>query len=269
MSPLLLHSMGTMLTVGIALAVPAAQTQEAPVFEVAALHLRAEPAMAGVSPYGTGRWSANSLTLWHLLYRSFDLRPVVQPIVGLPEWASHEWYSIAVKAEEGVVLTSDALRPRLRRFIEERFKLVSHIETRRVKGYALVVASGGPKLNAITDPPTYDPDLMGKSQVSSTRLRSWSVNMDALAGALELLLNRGTRDGLPVVNETGLTGLFDLTLTFAPMQLQPGAAPVETDSSSPSLFTALQEQLGLRLVSRDGIPVDTLVVDHVEHPTVD
>jgi uncharacterized protein (TIGR03435 family) len=105
--------------------------------------------------------------------------------------------------------------------------------------------------------------------IRGTSLRSTSVTMDVLAGALEALLNRGTRDGLPVVNETGLMGYYDVRLSFAPMQIQPGSAPAVTDSPLPSLFTAIQEQLGLRLVSRDGIPVDTLVIDHVEHPIVD
>jgi uncharacterized protein (TIGR03435 family) len=93
--------------------------------------------------------------------------------------------------------------------------------------------------------------------------------MDVFAKGLEALLNRGTGDGLPVIDETGLTGLYDLNLSFAPIQIQPGSPPVETDSPSPSLFTALQEQLGLRLTSREGIPVPVLVIDHVEHPIVD
>jgi uncharacterized protein (TIGR03435 family) len=157
----------------------------------------------------------------------------------------------------------------LRRFIEERFKLVTHIETRKVKGYALVVASGGHKLKTATDPRTLPTDPLPLTQIGSTYLRNKSGTMDRLAGSLEALLNRGTRDGLPVIDETGLTGLYDVSLSFAPIQIRPGGPAVETDSPLPTLFTALQEQLGLRLVSRDAIPVDALVVDHVEHPTVD
>src|SRR5262245_25154837 len=270
----LLRVAGATVLVSVTLALPSAQqipaqqAPESPAFEVAALRIT-KPTGFGPSPYGQGTWRVSAIRLGSLLTMAFDIRPVVQPMVGLPDWAATEYYSIAVKAEDGVLLTREAMRPRMKRFLEERFKLVTHIETKRVKGYALVVANGGTKLNPITAPATYDPGLIGKTQISSVRLRSWSVNMDSLAGALEVLLNRGTGDGLPIVNETGLTGLFDLTVTFAPIQTQPGAAPVETDSTSPSLFTALQEQLGLRLVSRDRIAVDTLVIDHVEHPIVD
>jgi uncharacterized protein (TIGR03435 family) len=68
---------------------------------------------------------------------------------------------------------------------------------------------------------------------------------------------------VPVVNETGLTGHYDVTVEFAPL-VDVGRSPRETNSSLPSLFTALQEQLGLRLVSREEVPVPVLVVDHVD-----
>jgi uncharacterized protein (TIGR03435 family) len=71
-----------------------------------------------------------------------------------------------------------------------------------------------------------------------------------------------------VINETDLTGHYDVALEFAPL-VDVGRLPRETNSSLPLLFTALQEQLGLRLVSREGIPIPVLVIDHVEYPTLD
>jgi uncharacterized protein (TIGR03435 family) len=139
--------------------------------------------------------------------------------------------------------------------LRNRFKLVTHIETRNMKGYALVVARGGPKLKTTTAPlaPTF---------IGDTFMKSPSATMDRFGSALEALLRSRTLEGVPVVNETALTDSYEVTLSFAPLT---GV----TDSPLPSLFTALQEQLGLRLISREGIPVPVLVIDHVEYPTLD
>ena len=173
------------LAISVTLALPSAQTPESPVFEGAVLRRAAGP-VPGISPYGSGLWSANSINLSALLPYAFDLRLSVQPIIGLPEWNRAEWFSIAAKAEDGVILTRETLRPRLRRFIEERFKLVAHIETKNVKGYALVVAKGGSKLKITTQ------DL-AMGAIGSGMVRSPSATMDRLASALEDLLNLETR----------------------------------------------------------------------------
>jgi uncharacterized protein (TIGR03435 family) len=151
----------------------------------------------------------------------------------------------------------------MRRFLEERFKLVTHFETKKMKGYALVVARGGPKLKrSITE------DLNMLTAIGSGRIRNYSVTMDLFAGALEGLLGLEMGEPVPVVNETGQTGYYDVTVEFAPL-VDVGRLPRETNSSLPSLFTALEEQLGLRLINREGIPVPVLVIDHVEYPTLD
>jgi uncharacterized protein (TIGR03435 family) len=211
-----------------AITVPVAQTADSPAFEVAVL--RRAGAAGGVSPYGSGIWSVNSLNLSALLPYAFDLRLSVQPVVGLPDWARSEYFSLSAKAEDGVILNRNTLRPRLRRFIEERFKLVTHTETKNVKGYALVVAKGGPKLRNSTKE-----DLNTLTAVQSGSLRNYSVTMDSFAGALQALLRRELGAGAPVVNETGLTGYYDVTLSFAPL-VDVGRWPRESQLISPIAF---------------------------------
>jgi uncharacterized protein (TIGR03435 family) len=126
----------------------------------------------------------------------------------------------------------------------ERFKLATHDETAYADGFALVVAKGGPKLKGTTEP--LKMTLLGPGS-----MRSPSVPMDNFVYALRAVV------GQPVMNETGLTGNYEFTLTYAPE----GAV----DSALPSIFTALEEQLGLKLVGGRKVPVTRLVVDHVEH----
>jgi uncharacterized protein (TIGR03435 family) len=168
----------------------------------------------------------------------------------VPDWSRSERYAVAAKAEDGVRLTRETLALCLQRFLAERFKLVAHRETQERKGYALVVAKSGSKMKAAKD----GPPLMSALRPDSLRARS--VEMDTLAQILGESLA-----GQPVVNETGLAGTYEFTMTFAPE----GA----TDSSLPSVFTALEEQLGLKLERRTAVPVEMLIIDHVERPVLD
>jgi uncharacterized protein (TIGR03435 family) len=160
-----------------------------------------------------------------------------------------------------VLLTRENLAARLQAFLAERFKLVTHRETQERKGYALVVAKSGPKMKPAKDgPPVRSAIDPGGS------LRARSVEMDTFAQGLgENVV------GQPVVNETGLAGSYEFTLTYAPMMSTLFGLPFTpppTDSNLPSVFTALEEQLGLKLEPRT-VPVEIVVIDHVEHPVLD
>ncbi len=130
----------------------------------------------------------------------------------------------------------------LQALLEERFGLKTHREKKEVAGYALVLAKTGPKLqaNAGTVRPfvTYPGGLEGGP-----------ANLDILAGMLARLV------GKPVLNKTALEGNYDLKLRYA--------REGDTNSSLPSLFTAIQEQLGLKLESQK-VPQEILVIDHCE-----
>ena len=167
-------------------------------------------------------------------------------IAGKPKWFDSTHYDLAAKPESGIRLTREQLQPMLRKLLEERFHLTTHMETRMERGYALVVAKGGPRLRPTAGgkPPGYrilttPGDLQGVN---------WSTPW--LAAMLQQVM------GEPVADETGLAGSYDIDLHFKP--------DVESDSPLPSVFTAVKESLGLELRARR-IPVKWLVVDHVDH----
>jgi len=147
-------------------------------------------------------------------------------------------YDISAKPASGSV-TYERAKPMLLALLEERFGLKTHRESREVSGYALVVAKGGSKLKPAGDVPkpfiTYPGGLEGGP-----------ADIDALAYLLSNLVKQ------PVVNKTSIAGNYDLRLQFARED--------DTKSTLPSLFTAIQEQLGLRLESQK-VPVEYLVID--------
>ena len=162
-------------------------------------------------------------------------------------------------------LTLEERRAMLQQLLENRFHLKVHRQTEVLPLYEMVVAKGGPKITPV-EPVGPDPDAdknkkvkgmdRGNMSVSDKQLITHEASLDRLALSLSSKLGR------TVVDKTGLTGKYDLSLTWSPDD----GSTAESDSSAPSLFTALQEQLGLRLQPAKG-PVETLVVDHIEMPS--
>jgi len=181
----------------------------------------------------------------------------------------------------------------LRSLLEDRFQLKLRRETRELPVYTLTVAKNGPKLpqpkdgscitmdpNAPTLPPPPAPGRpafpCGRAGVmaesSGARMQGGKVPMTEFIRILSMIMGR------PVVDKTGYSETFDLLLSFTPDEavagLPRGAAPRDAGSPAPTtdpaapptIFAALQEQLGLRLESTKG-PVGVLVIDHVERPT--
>ncbi|HXE62585.1 MAG TPA: TIGR03435 family protein, partial [Bryobacteraceae bacterium] len=165
-------------------------------------------------------------------------------------------------------LTLDQVRSMGRLILTDRFKFASHEEKKILPLYSLVVAKGGSKLQRSTMS-TEDPNArtgvigVGHSSNSNgtfmTELTARGAAMDALASTL-------SRQGLGrvVLDNTGLTDRYDFKLSWAGVSMAADANP--TDTSGPSLFTAVSEQLGLKLESQKG-PVSVLVVDHIEEPS--
>src|SRR5262249_12348635 len=141
----------------------------------------------------------------------------------------------------------------LRSLLEERFKLQFHREQRRIAHYALVVAKGGPRLRAA------EPDPAGARQsYAKGRIVHSQIRMDTLA----MLLSRQLRE--TVLDRTGLMGIYDVKLEWALDGLRPAeTAEAEERAAGPSLFTAIQQQLGLKLEARKD-PFEVIVVDHGE-----
>jgi uncharacterized protein (TIGR03435 family) len=162
--------------------------------------------------------------------------------------------------------------------LADRFKLTVHRETKELPIYVLTVAKSGSKLHAAAPaaeeniplgPPMPDGPQANHSIRMNGRgdLSVMAQNLDRFADLLSHQLGR------PVINKTGLTGDVDFTLRWTPDDgrgQMPGGQPPEAappaEANGPSLFTALQEQLGLKLESQKG-PVETIVIDHVERPS--
>jgi uncharacterized protein (TIGR03435 family) len=193
-------------------------------------------------------------------------------ITGVPPWADSEAYDIDAKVAPGDVPAFHKLlpmqrNPMLQMVLVDRFHLAWHFETRTLPVYALVIAKGGAKLTAVKPGilPDGRPDP-GGIQPGHDQITGNAASMQPLLHTLQLLLGR------PVVDRTGLTGNYDFTLRCAPTyamrplingQLQPLSADEE---GLPDVFTAVQEQLGLKLEAVKA-PVQVLVVDHIERPT--
>lgn len=171
--------------------------------------------------------------------------------------------------------------------LRDRFQLKMHVETREMTVYALVVAKGGPKLEAAQAGPAPAPEDGGRlpdqlpshlphrappgstmMQMSATRAEM-SVSGGTMKQLAEMLTGQEETEGRVVIDKTGLTGKYDWYLEWTPAGAAMGmkgddGRPAEADA--PGLFTALEEELGLRLESGKG-PVQVVVIDHVEAPS--
>lgn len=246
-------------------AASAPETQ--PKFDVAAIHLhQSQPHEHNsiVSSPFEGHFNAENISLVMLIQWAFEM-PETR-ILGAPAWAKSTFFNIDAAADPSVDrqlhnLTSDQGRREkeqmVRMLLADRFKLVTHSETRELPIYALVVAKGGAKLG---------PAQASGSSVSTSNGRI-EVQMSNSVAVLAEELSRVV--GRDVVDETGINGRYDLKLAWTP---DDRASPMSNESaalaadSGPSIFTALEEQLGLKLVPQKG-PVQVLVVDHVQMPS--
>jgi uncharacterized protein (TIGR03435 family) len=228
------------------------QSGIAPQFEVASIKLSAADsgATSGIRT-GQGRLDAKNVTLLRCIMGAYGVGP--HQISGGPVWLNSDRFEIYAKA--GQPTNDDALfMELLRSLLAERFKLVLHRETRTASALVLEVARNGPKLVRA------EPGEAG-TNTSSTRtgvsIDAHNTGMDSFAKIL------ARQTDLPVVNQTGLEGIYNLKLSWT----TDNARPVDTgELPGPTLFTALQEQLGLRLRAAKA-PVDLLVIDHVEKPS--
>ena len=190
--------------------------------------------------------------------------------VGEPAWANSEVFDIEAKVAGPDVaafskLDSDQLQAMLRQILAERFGLVAHRETRELPVYALSVAKGGPKLKEFV----FDPAV----PASARRGGGVQMSMGMIAAhecTIPYFLSMLSRQlGRTVIDRTGLTGNYDFTLRWSPDNGATTSSnePAGTQADAlPSIFSAVQEQLGLKLESTKA-PADVLVVDHLERPS--
>jgi uncharacterized protein (TIGR03435 family) len=241
--------------------------------------------MLGMQP--GGRFTATNVPFRMLMRQAFDVQEF--QIVGGPDWMRSDRFDVVAKAPEGEAFTADSMRPMLRSLLIERFKLAYRNETREMPIYALIKAREDGKLGANLKPAATDCSAVTRGRrgggpppappqpgekiecgfmIGPGRMNVGGMPMSNLAQALSPMVGR------IVVDKTELTGTFDYELMYAPEALGGNppplinSGPVPIDPNAPTLFTALQEQLGLKLDPQRG-PVQVIVVDHVEQPVAD
>jgi uncharacterized protein (TIGR03435 family) len=236
-----------------------------------------------MGPAPGGRFTASNVPARDLIAYAYGvvLGDVGFRIVGGPKWIGEDRFD--VNASVTGAWTPQQMSEMLRTLLADRFKLAAHHETRDLPIYALVAAAGGSRLRrseidqAACDarraaiqrrepvpptPPGARP-ICGTGRTIPGMITAVGWSMETLSAALSPSVSR------VVADRTGLAGLFDFDLRWTPdtmPQLPPDAPPVNIDPNGPSIFTALQEQLGLKLESTRG-PVDVVVVESVERPT--
>jgi uncharacterized protein (TIGR03435 family) len=209
---------------------------------------------------GTHRWVATNYTLKNLIALAYDMNP--RTISGGPGWMETQYFDIEAVTPGGVRPTRLEQMQMLRALLVERFGLKFHREDKELSIYALNVAKGGTKLKA-AEKPEDPPQLVGVVYPGKIEVPARSVTMDDFVA----MLQRATLDR-PTVNRTGLTGKYDFDLVWAPDESQYGGEVPKApdDAPSPTLFTAVQEQLGLKLEPTRGT-VAAMVVDGAAKPS--
>jgi uncharacterized protein (TIGR03435 family) len=238
-------------------------------YEVASIR-KSDPAARGIliQPGPQGGLRSTNTPLLVLITFAYDVRDY--QVLDAPGWAKGEGYDVSFtpdrpealpKPGEASAATMRTMmgrqRERMKAVLRDRFGLVLRMETRQLPTYGLVQAKGGHKLK--TPQPGKGPSLMMNPQKGE--ITAIGADLPMLTNVLSNILGR------PVVNETGLDGAFDLKLEWKP-DMTTTAGPGEAAPEEPggaSIFTALTEQLGLRLESKKG-PVTVYVVEKVERP---
>ena len=218
-------------------------TTVGPQFEVASIKPSA-PGARGPTIYNPTRerFAITAITTKSLIAYAYDVRDF--QVSGGPNWVGSEEYDIVAKPQGEP--NNERIQAMARALLAERFNLTLHHESKEMPVLALVVSKGGPRLQPSVG--TGGPEVRG----GRGRLVARKVTMGVLAAQLAgRVLDR------PVLDRTGIAGEFDVSLEWT---------PDERSDRGPSIFTALQEQLGLKLETQRGV-VDVLVVDHVERPS--
>jgi uncharacterized protein (TIGR03435 family) len=208
------------------------------------------------------------------------LRVYIQAAFGIPgnstgwvigsDWINSAKYVIHGKPPDSIREAMQTMAPAergkeedlmMQALLADRFKLKAHFETKVMPIYELTIAKGGPKLK--------ENPAVGKSiaAVGASMIRGTDVPMHVLPGLLESVPDIG---GRIIIDKTGLTGTYDFNLKWAPLQpMAPSAASgtaPSPDAADATLFTAIEEQLGLKLVPTRA-PGQVLIIDHIERPS--
>jgi uncharacterized protein (TIGR03435 family) len=233
----------------------------APQFDVAAIHPH-DPAPHERSHIisENGRFTTINVDLKSIIQWAYDLPE--SRIVGGPSWLGSARWDIEAKAENALdtqkTYDSDAARQQKRRMVQsllaDRFHLAAHYETRELPIYELVVAKGGP--------------MFLDTKAEGSKFDRWNGRIELQGGddTVAVLAEQLAEVlGRVVVDKTGIQGRYKIALKWTPDDRAPSSGS-SADDSGPSIFTALEEQLGLKLESGKG-SVQVLAIDRAGMPT--
>jgi uncharacterized protein (TIGR03435 family) len=230
-------------------------------FEVAAIRpSKPDTPGGGVRPAGDRRYVGTNVSLRGYLYVAYQVK--AEQIAGGPAWVDTESYDLNAEAEKPSSI--EELHIMLQNILTERFKLRLHHEVKEMSAYVLAVDKDGPK-NLKPHPGAAGGDVILDQATEQLLHDKWTAHcasMDFFTWRLSGMFDR------PIINQTNLDGCFDFEIAFTrelPRGMQEGqlfnGAPIDT--YGPTIYQALQKQLGLKLEARKA-PVDTLVIDHAE-----
>ena len=234
-----------------------------PTFEVVSIKPNQTGERPSMAASTGGMLRATNETLKYLVEWAYNVQDY--QISGGPKWIDSTGYDIVAKPEHAYTPSQETIgygRQLVQTLLEDRFKLVLQRTTKELPMYVLVVGKGGPELSEREKPvrPTDARMSVGRGLMVGQRML-----MPLVVQSLSSVLGR------PVADETGLKGYYDFRLEWTPDE--PAGPPGDSGNtltppgrSGPSIFTALQEQLGLKLEARKG-PVEVLVIDYVENPS--
>jgi uncharacterized protein (TIGR03435 family) len=234
-----------------------------PTFEVATIKL-SNPNRPGklFSIRGTEVITINT-TVSDLIVFAYGVH--VRQVTGAPSWVETEKFDVTGKPEGGALPNLNQFRVMIQKLLADRFQLAFHHDKKELTVYALTVGKNGPKLTKSESTGTV-PGLLFRGLGN---LPARNATMEEFAGVMQsAVLDR------PVVDQTGLKGRFDFQLLWTPDETQfaplrgPGPLPAQPEAAEtqPDLFTAIQQQLGLKLESTKAL-TDVLVIDKVERPS--
>lgn len=214
-------------------------------------------------------------------------------VVGGPAWIASDVYAIQGQVPDALRDAMQKMTPEDRQnqnrmlqqsLLADRFKLKVHFETREMPVYEMTVAKGGLKIKEVPPPPPagqgaftppqlprngapLTPEMLSPGMLlfmnQSNGLAQMATRANTLRSICNALMNESEIGGRPIVDKTGLTGTYDMAMQWGPERLVSARA---ADSDAPSLFTAVQEQLGLKLTAAKG-QVEVVVIDSIERPS--
>jgi uncharacterized protein (TIGR03435 family) len=231
-----------------------------PGFEVATIKPSQADEQRAVMVQGT-RLVTRATSLVDMMMFAYGVHPL--QIADAPDWMTAEKFDVVVQPNMPGRPSTAQMRSIVQQLLADRFKLAFHHAQRELPVYRIVAAKGGPKLT----PATKEEQENNTAAIGITPGLMTVIN--ATLSEFASLMQRYVRLDRPIVDHTGIAGKYDFKLSWTPDFSQfdgnpPG--PAKNDENAPSLYTAIQEQLGLKLeAARE--PTDVLVIDHVERPS--